>query len=82
MSVLGVASYIILWWLSFFIMLPMGVRNHDEAGVETQPGVERAAPAVPNIVKKAGYAAALAAVLWVIGFTLLTAGVVSLRPPN
>lgn len=81
MSVLGVASFIILWWLSFFIMLPIGVRNHDEAGVETRPGVERAAPAVPNLLRKAGYAAALAGVIWVIGFALLTTGVISLRPP-
>ncbi len=80
MSVLGAASFIILWWLSFFVMLPMGVRNHDEAGVETRPGVERAAPAVPSILKKAGYAAILAAVLWAIGFTLLSTGVISLRP--
>lgn len=81
MSVLGVASFVILWWLSFFVMLPMGVRNHDEAGVETRPGVERAAPAVPNILKKAGYAAILAGVLWIIGFALLTTGTISLRPP-
>lgn len=79
MAFLGPAAFVVLWWLAFFIMLPLGVRNHDEAGVETAPGVERAAPHAPRILTKAACAAGLAAVIWTIGFVLLRTGVIDLR---
>lgn len=79
MIFIGPATFIVLWWLAFFVMLPMGVKNHDEAGVETPAGVERAAPAAPELLKKALYAAALAAVIWAIGYALLATGTINLR---
>lgn len=61
---LGVAIYVILWWLSFFVMLPMGAQSAHEADEETVPGVERGAPRVHNLGRKALLAAGIAAVLW------------------
>ncbi|MBK6704358.1 MAG: DUF1467 family protein [Caulobacteraceae bacterium] len=40
---LGIAIYVIVWWLSFFVMLPMGAQSHHEADEETVPGTERGA---------------------------------------
>ncbi len=62
---LGVAIYIILWWLSFFVMLPIGAKSLHEHGEAAEPGVERAAPKIHNLGKKALWAAGIAAVLWV-----------------
>ncbi len=78
--VLGVAIYILLWWLAFFVMLPLGVRSFEEAGVEPAPGSDRGAPAAPNLLRKLLYAAALAAVIWAIGFLLFYFEVISIRP--
>jgi predicted secreted protein len=64
--ILGVAFYIILWWLSFFLVLPFGVRSLDEAGEAHSPGHDRGAPASPSVRKKALWAAGLAAILWVV----------------
>jgi len=61
---LGIAIYVITWWLSFFVMLPMGAQSHHEAGEETVPGAERGAPKVHNIRQKALCAAGMAAVIW------------------
>ncbi|GIK47860.1 MAG: hypothetical protein BroJett013_05570 [Alphaproteobacteria bacterium] len=61
---LGVAIYLILWWLAFFTMLPIGAQSHHEADDETAPGVERGAPRVHRLRQKALWAAAIAAVLW------------------
>ena len=36
---LGIAIYVILWWLSFFTMLPMGAQSLHEAGEDGAPGV-------------------------------------------
>lgn len=61
--ILALAFYVILWWLSFFLMLPIGVRSLGEAGVHA-PGHDQGAPAAHNLRKKALWAAGLAAVLW------------------
>jgi predicted secreted protein len=29
---LGIAIYVIVWWLAFFTMLPIGAQSHHEAG--------------------------------------------------
>jgi predicted secreted protein len=40
----GIALYFIIWWLTLFAILPIGVRSQEEAG-EVVPGSEIGAPA-------------------------------------
>ena len=40
-----VAIYFLFWVLSAFLMLPFGIRTHDEAGIEKVPGQADSAPA-------------------------------------
>jgi predicted secreted protein len=61
---LGVAIYLILWWLAFFTVLPIGAQSHHEAGDDIVPGSEPGAPRVHKIRQKALWAAGIAAVLW------------------
>ena len=63
---IGAALYFILWWVCFFITLPIGVRNLDEAGVTEGKGLERGAPVAPNLLHKGLWAGGGAVVLWVI----------------
>lgn len=39
------AIYALFWVMTAFVMLPFGVRTHDEAGVEKIPGQADSAPA-------------------------------------
>ena len=39
-----VAIYLLVWVLSAFVMLPFGVRTHDEMGIEKVPGQADSAP--------------------------------------
>jgi predicted secreted protein len=39
------AIYFLLWVLSAFLMLPFGMRTHDEAGIDKIPGQADSAPA-------------------------------------
>ena len=57
------AIYLLFWVISAFLMLPFGVKTHDEAGIEKIPGQADSAPANfrPKIV--AMRATILAAVL-------------------
>ena len=40
-----VAIYFLVWGMTAFLMLPFGVRTHDELGVEKIPGQADSAPA-------------------------------------
>ncbi|MES2698373.1 MAG: DUF1467 family protein [Pseudomonadota bacterium] len=40
-----VAIYILFWVMSAFVMLPFGVKTHEEAGIPKVPGQADSAPA-------------------------------------
>jgi predicted secreted protein len=69
---LAAAAWFILWWLCFFVMLPIGVRSIDEEG-QTSPGLDPGAPSRPNLAKKALWAAGLATGLWIALILVLNA---------
>lgn len=39
------AIYVLFWVLSAFLVMPFGVRTHDEAGIAKVPGQAESAPA-------------------------------------
>jgi predicted secreted protein len=78
--VVGVAIYLILWWLSFFAMLPLGAQSLHEADEQSVPGVERGAPRVHGLGLKALLAAAVAAVLWLGVAWAISVDLFNMRP--
>lgn len=40
-----IAIYVLFWVFSAFLVMPFGIRTHDEAGVEKTPGQADSAPA-------------------------------------
>lgn len=59
-----IAIYTLFWVLSAFVLLPFGVRTHEEAGVERVPGQADSAPAHFRPGRIAKRATLLAAVLF------------------
>ena len=57
------AIYALFWVLSAFLLLPFGVKTHDEAGIEKVPGQADSAPANFRPGRLAVRATVLAAVL-------------------
>ena len=52
MSITGaIALYFIVWWLTLFAMLPIGVRSQHEDGNVTA-GTDPGAPKMPMMAKK------------------------------
>jgi predicted secreted protein len=60
---IAVASYVIIWWVVIFAVLPFGVQ-HAEKG---DPGHAAGAPANPRLLLKAGITSLIAAAIW-LGF--------------
>lgn len=58
-----IAIYALFWVMSAFVLLPFGVKTHDELGVEKIPGMADSAPANFQPGKVAIRASVLAAAL-------------------
>ncbi|MCB2045600.1 MAG: DUF1467 family protein [Novosphingobium sp.] len=59
----ALAIYSLFWVMSAFVLLPFGVRTHDEAGIEKIPGQADSAPANFRPRRLALFASILAGVL-------------------
>ncbi|MBV9754145.1 MAG: DUF1467 family protein [Hyphomicrobiales bacterium] len=59
------AIYVVVWWITIFAILPIGVRSQDEAG-EVVPGSDPGAPALPRLALKAIITTAVSAVILAI----------------
>jgi predicted secreted protein len=71
------ATFGVVWWLVFFMALPIGVR-HDE---EPVPGADRGAPAKPHLLLKVlGTTVVAALATWALVWAL-DSGLIDFRPP-
>lgn len=68
----GIVSFVIIWWLVFFMMLPIGVRRNDNP----EPGHDHGAPEKPALWRKALVTSLIAAVLFLIWWYMNIAGMV------
>ena len=73
----AIVVYILLWWLVFFMALPVGVQVPDASEVEK--GHATSAPKRPHLGRKALAATAIAGVLWVGVFLLVEGDFYSFR---
>ena len=64
-----VGAYVIVWFLTLFCLLPVGLGEVDP---------ETGAPLSPKLLLKAGIATGIAAVLWVGFYVLILTGVLEL----
>ncbi len=71
--------FVIIWWMIFFTMLPIGVKNHEESGEKIVEGSEGGAPVKPNLKRKALITTMIALVLTVGFYFLEASDLISLR---
>jgi predicted secreted protein len=58
----AIIVFVLAWWISFFAVLPIGVKGQWEDD-STVPGTEEAAPKNPMLLKKAIWASIAAAIV-------------------
>jgi predicted secreted protein len=71
--VTGVAVYILIWWVSLFTVLPLGVRRSEDP----RPGTVESAPDNPRLLFKFGITTGIAAVLWLVLYALIQSDIIS-----
>lgn len=72
--------FVVIWWLVFFMSLPIGARSYHEAGEEVETGNVSSAPMRPRIWLKAGISTLIAIVLTIGVYFLIDSGALSFRP--
>ena len=72
----GLMVYVILWWLVWFVMLPIGVKVPDEV----EKGHAPSAPANPNLGIKFAATTLISGALWGVVYLVIAAEVISFRP--
>ncbi|HLI14068.1 MAG TPA: DUF1467 family protein [Alphaproteobacteria bacterium] len=75
----GLVTYVIIWWLVLFTVLPWGVRIPDEA----EKGHATSAPVRPRLWLKVAVTTAVAFLLWGVAYWLASTNLISFRngPP-
>ena len=72
----AVVTYVVTWWLIFFMALPFGAAPAEHP----QPGTVESAPARPRLLVKVAVATVLAALAtWALAW-FIASGIVDLQP--
>jgi len=66
----SLVTIVLLWWLAFFMLLPVGVKSQIEEG-NVEPGTVASAPTRPLLLYKALAALAISITLWLAIFGII-----------
>ncbi|WP_415321596.1 DUF1467 family protein [Candidatus Pelagibacter sp. Uisw_092] len=77
MSATGLAIiYIIIWWMAFFIILPIDVNRQKSIKID---GEDAGSPENPRMLKKFIYCTGITTVIFMIIYLLITYEILNLR---
>lgn len=71
----GIASYIVIWWIALFAVLPWGIKPSQEG----DPGHASGAPANPRLPLKAAVTTVVAGVIWLFFYWAVNAHLIDFR---
>jgi len=74
----AVAIYLLFWTLTLFVTLPLGVRTHEEAGVERVRGQADSAPVAPMLWRKLLLTTMISSVIFAVFYVNFVNGWVTL----
>lgn len=73
----GIVLFAVIWFMVFFVVLPVHFRSQEEAG-EVVPGTPPSAPADAQIGRKAKITTLIAVPIWAAIAAVILSGVVSI----
>lgn len=69
----GIVLYLIIWWISLFLFLPLGNKRPDRPELGHDPG----APVNPQLGRKFLYTTLFATVLWLLAYGFIVEDFIS-----
>ena len=80
MSITGsIVVYVIIWWIVFFSVLPIGIKHNEKPFKSDLEGVDPGAPKNPNILKKFLYTTLITTVIFAVIYYIVVSGQFNLR---
>ena len=74
----GIVLYAVIWFMTFFVALPLRLTTQGEDG-EVVPGTHDGAPAVHQLKKKAIITTFVALAIWAVVAGIILSGVITVR---
>jgi predicted secreted protein len=74
----GIVLFAVIWFMTFFIVLPIRIQTQGDLG-RIVPGTQAGAPEHHHLRKKAWITTGIAAVLWVIIAGVILSGAITLH---
>lgn len=71
----GIAAYVVIWWITIFAVLPWGVKPAEKG----DPGAAAGAPANPRLLFKAAMTTIVAGIIWLLVYWAVSADLISFQ---
>ena len=75
----SIIVYVLIWWIIFFSVLPIGIQSNKEVFKEKLEGNDPGAPKNPNIAKKFLITTIITTIIFVVIYYLVEIDLLNLR---
>jgi len=75
----SIIAYVLIWWIIFFSVLPVGIQSNKEAFREKLEGIDPGAPKNPKIAKKFLLTTIITTIIFIVIYYLIRSDLINLR---
>ena len=75
----SIIVYVLIWWIIFFSVLPIGIQSNKEKFKERIGGVDPGAPNKPKIAKKFLITTIITSIIFIVIYYLVEFDLLNLR---
>ena len=75
----SIIVYVLIWWIIFFSVLPIGIQSKKEKFIEKIDGVDPGAPNNPKIGKKFLITTIITSIIFIVMYYLVRFDLLNLR---
>ena len=75
----SIIVYVLIWWMVFFSVLPIGIQSNKEKFMEKIEGIDPGAPNNPKIAKKFFITTIITSIIFVVIYYLAKFNLLNLR---
>ena len=75
----SIIVYVLIWWIIFFSVLPVGIQSNKEKFKEKIEGVDPGAPINPKIGKKFLITTLITSIIFIVIYYLVELNLLNLR---
>ena len=75
----SIIVYVLIWWIIFFSILPVGIQSNKEKFKENIEGIDPGAPKNPRIAKKFLITTIITSIIFIVIYYLVRFNLFNLR---